>query len=344
MINRNRAGITLIELLIVIAIMLVIVGIAIPSIRTLTEGDAIREASRQLNLFIESERASAVENGFGGIWMERNEKDPNKVTRIYRVKKQDVYTGDFADSVAVVTPPSGNTFNANFSGGQNILFDPKYGDSGININDLIQFGGSGPWYPIVAINPAGGNYQVTCRLDYGKFTGTGGAQDGFSTVAAPPAGSLTYAVQRSPSRSIASAFELPKGTFIDLSNSGFSVRTNAGNYSGGQDFLWPGLPAGHGPIVIMFRNDGSLDRVYDGIGASVFPPSSIFMLVAEDPQNLDLNHNYLDNLHNIWVSISRAKGVVVSSQIAASPTGTNQSHRILLSRDLVKRGHDLSSN
>ena len=58
MIDRKRFGITLVELLIVIGIMLVIVGIAIPAIRTLTEGDTIREASRQLNLFIEAERAN----------------------------------------------------------------------------------------------------------------------------------------------------------------------------------------------------------------------------------------------------------------------------------------------
>ena len=103
MFSRVARGFTLVELLIVITIMLVMVGVAIPTIRLLVKGDKVREAAREVNLFIESARAEAIINGHAGVWLERD-KDLNKVTRIFKVKRPAKYGGDFKDIVCYVRP------------------------------------------------------------------------------------------------------------------------------------------------------------------------------------------------------------------------------------------------
>ena len=62
--SNQRRGFTLVELLVVIGIMLVLVAIALPSIRFLTKGNTVREAARVVNTFIASARSDAATNEF----------------------------------------------------------------------------------------------------------------------------------------------------------------------------------------------------------------------------------------------------------------------------------------
>ena len=70
-IHRPR-GLTLVELLMVISIMVILMAVAIPRIRPAFQDRNIREASRQVNAFFSAAQARAAGTGRPvGVWMER---------------------------------------------------------------------------------------------------------------------------------------------------------------------------------------------------------------------------------------------------------------------------------
>lgn len=297
---RAANGFTLVELMIVIAIMLVVVGIAIPALRTLTKGDSVREAARTVNLFIESARSDAIVNEFGGVWLERND-NANEVTRIFKVKRPPRYSGDFADVKCYVqlihttpgdttTPFDTTEFNILFRQSENSLFYPNAsGQIPIRINDRIQLGGTGPWYQIktspVTVTPSGltADWNVPCfsvtvslnTLSYDSSNSYSGVT--FNNYLVPLAGEINFLIERAPKISSRDYIQLPKGTFIDLKHSGFAVDPTVdqttlvdGERLGGNEFATFDPTAGAPPaasvekvfpVLITFRKDGSVDRV-----------------------------------------------------------------------------------
>jgi len=61
--NRRSRGLTLTELLIVVAVMVVLIGVALPMMKTGMEGKSIREASRHLNTYATLAKSRAAELG-----------------------------------------------------------------------------------------------------------------------------------------------------------------------------------------------------------------------------------------------------------------------------------------
>lgn len=383
--TRIRAGLTLVELLIVIAIMLVLVGIAIPSIRMLTRGDSVREAAREVNLFIESARSDAIANGFAGVWLERGKRG-NKVTRIYKVKRPPKYRGDFANVKCYVRPITLGTGNFDltqfyvyFVQSENTLLQPTAdGTYPIKINDRIQIGGAGPWYQIISIptpdshpsrTDGSGNPLPAMRLTVALNTGLFDHSVVRGTTSpnqylVPLEGEFTFMIERAPMISSREYLQLPKGTYVDLTHSGFAVDPSVdqtslipGSSFGGDEFANnPAQIEKVQPVLILFREDGSVDRVdyqvYPTAAAnpalfapiSQFPRSNIFLLVVSEPENLDPAYNALTDLENLWVMISRTNGTVQTDFVMSSTGAATPGEARALARRAVRDGHDLTSN
>ena len=58
--DRARGGVTLLELLIVITVLMMLVGVALPTMRPALEGRQIREAARSVNIYFSSARSDAM--------------------------------------------------------------------------------------------------------------------------------------------------------------------------------------------------------------------------------------------------------------------------------------------
>lgn len=94
-----RRGVTLIELLIVILIMLMIAAVTMPIIRPALEGRKIREAARIVEVFLNGARNRALQSGKTvGVIFETNRNEPSAVVSLAYAEQPDPYSGDFQGS------------------------------------------------------------------------------------------------------------------------------------------------------------------------------------------------------------------------------------------------------
>ena len=118
--NHIKRGLTLPELMVVIAIALVLAATLIPTVSSLVRNAAVRESSRTLSAYIAGARARAAElQRPVGIWLERFEDTidtTNQITQgsallrggpfqtlnIHLAEVPRPFNGDFANSMARV--------------------------------------------------------------------------------------------------------------------------------------------------------------------------------------------------------------------------------------------------
>ena len=94
---KTSRGLTLIELLTVVTLVIVIAAVAIPAVRILTRDIKIREAARDFQVFLADVQSEAKATGSAGIWIERDPAAPNTSLSVYRVTTPPPYSGDFFD-------------------------------------------------------------------------------------------------------------------------------------------------------------------------------------------------------------------------------------------------------
>lgn len=99
MILHRRRGITLIELLIVIFIILLITSATIPAIQPAIENRRTREGARLLNVFLSAARNRAMEQARPvGVWIERMPGLSEAAVSLHFCETPRPYSGDFLDS------------------------------------------------------------------------------------------------------------------------------------------------------------------------------------------------------------------------------------------------------
>lgn len=311
--SAQRAGMTLVELLTVITIMVILIAVAVPVMRPALKDRKLREASRQVNTFIALAKSKAVEAGRPhGIYIARDANNPNSAYQIFLAETPLPYAGDYLGATAKMLPgsaPTGYAGGAELSDIQDL----------VNQGDYIQFAFKGPHYLITGVDemmppkkvyfqPAPGEPWPRCSTDQANPT------------------SLTFQVFRQPVRMATQPMQLPTGTVIDLENSGFGVSLpNAmnGRPNAGQEFkLAPdaSMPAdlslGVG-IGIMFTPTGSVERIYRRTYGEV-ANETIHLLIGRVEQISALEPNPLkQNLRDggtSWVSIGHQTGTVTTAE------------------------------
>src|SRR5262249_33076497 len=125
--RRHPGGVTLLELLIVLAILLIVTAAAIPLMVPATQNRRMREAARLVSSYFAGARARAIENNRPvGVIMRRFDGNPFSMNLAY-VEVPPPYSGDF----------QGATCNVALGG-------PSFSDSAAN----VPAGYSATWFTL----------------------------------------------------------------------------------------------------------------------------------------------------------------------------------------------------
>ncbi len=305
----DRGGVTLLELLIVITVLMMLVGVALPTMQPALEARQVREAARSVNIYFSSARSAAMSTGRPcGVMIQRLKAQPLCSMDLAQAQVPPPYAGDTVNARAIVTVEGISsgiaTVKAHLS---------NFNASLVERGDLIQFNHQGPMYTITV----GGN-PLTLQIDVSQGLQLPWPKSGQSRPALVP-----YKIFRSPMKSYAAPLQLPGTAVIDLQFSG-------------TDILLPTFPQENAedssPIYIMFAPSGALDRVYcwsqqQGAFVPIEVTEPIYLLVGRrdlvpaPAAGGDPLPNYQD-MRNFWVTINPQTGLVTTVEVAGATVGS----------------------
>jgi prepilin-type N-terminal cleavage/methylation domain-containing protein len=283
----QRPGMTLIELLVTLGIMVVLLAIALPTVKFTFESSRVREASRQLNAFIASAKARAASTGrVVGMWLERDANNLNSCSKVYLAEVPQPYAGAFLTSrVSVATPAVldaqypmysmnlqtavtnyNNTKGLSVTAHYVLIDPPSMGTIQQNWTDAyigslisdgdrfqVQLDHRGVWFQCLRIQ----NYYLIIDDGVNSESYDLIVRRGAQPPNANGQAQFPFQVLRNPRRIDLGILEFPRGTGIDLHASGDPHLDTSGNFdrmSFASGASWP--------IVIMFRPSGRIDRMY----------------------------------------------------------------------------------
>ena len=298
--RRSPRGMTMVELLIVVAVMVILMGIALPVMKTGIEGRKLREAARQVNVCVELAKSIAAETGLPSAVMIEPEFLPGVsepfAVKMYLAETPLPYSGDVVNAKAYVFSNASTatvTFhNANpaVNGAESV----SIGMLGIEHGDLIRFDYKGPTYQLVLTQPIAGPTAVLT----------------LSGSPLPPTGIYSYQIYRQPQKTGAAPLELPKGAVIDLSASGLG---NDNDFNSATNTR---------PIRLMFAPNGRLMRITYARSATPllpdFAPTSTVHLLVGNLENLGTLN--LSDPNTLWVSIGQHSGRVTTAENGGTPS------------------------
>jgi prepilin-type N-terminal cleavage/methylation domain-containing protein len=295
--SGGRRGMTLTELLVVVSIVVLLSASLVPMVQPVLRGQRVREASRQLNVYLAGAQARAVELGRPvGIWIERAGHEPigplnNWYTghRLYLAEQPTSYTGDLYESRVRLLPDAADPtrWEARYD------WDPQ--SPGLSCcdflsaslqqaaatldprlaialpGDMIRFNGRGPYYVIDQIDATSLKFRATVGQGMALTRYVRPAPSNPSELLAYQPG-VRFEIMRRPIKSNSTPLELPRNTGIDLSLSGYGPPYDTPYLllPGYDSFIYQ--PTSFAArfrevhpeydIVIMFKPEGGVDRVY----------------------------------------------------------------------------------
>ena len=354
--RKSFAGLTMIELMIVIAILVAVTAIAIPVVRIVNRDRKIREGAREVNGMLARARDDALITGRSGIEFVRNIRyvDGNGVnfasTSMYLLKFPPPYSGDSVSSrVETIAHINATTFDVSVPA-------PASPTVLINIDDEIQLDYRGPRYRIVAITP-GATMVLRCQIPVDPISGA--PQHPLPPIisSANPQQRVAFKIFRRPVRKESTRVELPAGLFIDLRLSGHLDLGDAdANAATATTFGLAGVTGGATPqqfsVIVMFDGTGSIDRVYPngltsngltsgttGIFPYYIPADPLYMLVVADPTGESPVVDNLANTDNLWLKTDNKSGQTSTSPVSElGSADTVTISRIRKSRGIASQG------
>lgn len=149
-----RRGVTLVELLVVIFVMLLITAITIPVVAPAMKGRQVREAARMVDSYINGARTRALLAAHPyGVMLARQQNNPSACTTLSYCEQPDPYAGDYTASKirllgnggfgAWAAPPALGSYSISPAATDPVfqLFDTGWPNS-VSPGDLIYFGGN----------------------------------------------------------------------------------------------------------------------------------------------------------------------------------------------------------
>jgi prepilin-type N-terminal cleavage/methylation domain-containing protein len=313
---RRRKALTLIELLVVIAVASLLLAAAVPLLRMPLQGRKIREAAREVNLFLNRAKARAAELGRPVGVIIRRAALPNGAIyaqQLYLAELPPPYAGDDSTAHAMIAAP----IDRDMDGRPDWPCSARLYSSALAISlslvskgDLIQFGFQEPAYRITDVSqPDPANQPDVVDVQFEPVRP-------LSTLNPPsPTSNVPFRVFRSPGvnsitgqyviPSIGAPLDLPNGTVIDLTASGIGATSREFGLSSTD-------------VVIMFGPGGNVEQVYGGRQAGGVDPSGMIYLligrldrVYQDPftRGPDTRANLMD-AESIWITVSPQTGKI----------------------------------
>ncbi|MGI8977780.1 MAG: pilus assembly FimT family protein [Pirellulaceae bacterium] len=323
---NRRSGFTLMEMLIVIAIMLLLVIATLPRIKYALDESKVRESSRQLNSYFAMAKARAASTGRPcGLWFVTEKLgDPNATpgvfqsTQLYLAEIPPPYSGDVLESRIVISNIAATQVASSSNGPPWLLnFFPAAGSLTTLVAPgeffLIRFDHKGPIF-----NGRRGDTSLPSPLnDLTRFFIVGGptlppTANGLYDPALNPYAGYQYEIVRNAQR-IGAPLALPRGTTVDLTYSGFG--------NGGTEFY-----SSLNQVMVLFTPTGRVGNAsysyYDTVSGSYLPVSTEatgglhFLVGRPEKVGLPLAESNLVDNKALWVSVGRLTGSVTTTENA----------------------------
>ena len=321
----RRAGMTLVELLVVVAIIGLLAVTVLPNVATTTENRRSREAARVTSTFFAKAQSRAIGRPeWAGVTILPPSTNTAALFAIdlFQANVPQVYRGESYASTATISSSDTGFRRALTFTPDGTIPNPRNVQSG----DLIRFDGRGPWYEL---SGTGAGTKV-------QFRGSTGIQSAAEMVAQterntpwPTTGAPhPFEILRQPVRN-GSAFTIPDSRCVDLAWSGF------GNSSYTR-FVNPGTPVTVPTVTVLFDATGRVRQIFtqNAAGANrVTVTGPVYFLVGRvDRANNDptlastydgtddtkgFNWQYGDSY---WIVIDPASGIVKTSECLPKQT------------------------
>jgi prepilin-type N-terminal cleavage/methylation domain-containing protein len=353
--NRQfgTSGLTLVELLVVITILLIVAGVVLPMAQPALKGRTVREAARQVQVFLAAAQAKAIANQeYMGVRFSRVDLAPD----LPRYNHMD----DIAYQLVEVKLPPPLQFATP------IVAVPSADDK--RRRDLVGFPATPPPSPpfpsgsewkdviehsVISLGSSSVLFRVavvpsvfvpgTISVYLESLSDTCGSA--VSLPLYPPATPLPvkiYLGLTEPRFTVAGSADLPVGAYVDLSWSGTSdLRISPLLNRAKQGKFWDDGK----PVTLVFGPDGSLHLIYGAldtgsVGASpVFrkktdpsinpsvcspfrPQSDVYLLVSGAPKRKERElTNLRPDSGSFWVIVSPETGTVTTTpNVGIDPT------------------------
>jgi prepilin-type N-terminal cleavage/methylation domain-containing protein len=316
--SHRRAGMTLVELLVVVAIIGLLAVTVLPNVASTTENRRSREAARVTSSFIAKAQSRAIGRPeWAGVTILPPPTNTAALFAIdlFQANVPQVYRGESYASTATLS-------------GSSWVRTVGYPADGaipaarsVKKSDLIRFDGRGPWYELTADGGTGVQFRGTPGgvVAANELSGQTERNTPWPTMDSPHA----FEILRQPVRN-GSAFTIPDGRCVDLAWSGYGSSTYT-------PFLVAGTPVTVPAVTVLFDATGRVRQLFtQSPGATpnrITVTGPIYFLVGRvDRANNDptlastydgkddtkgFNWQYGDSY---WIVIDPASGIVKTAE------------------------------
>jgi prepilin-type N-terminal cleavage/methylation domain-containing protein len=351
-VTHPRRGLSLIELLVVVAIFGMIAVTVLPNIAATTESRRSREAARMVTSFIAKAQSRALgRREWSGFMLVATGSTSFSAAELFLADVPAIYRGDTVPALLSISGTTSGSIRTATGTNSQLTLSGSLG-AGVRQNDLIRFDGRNPWYEVAANATTG--TSVTFRIR-GILTGAAkttsnaeGAGQKEHNTPWPAAGlPVPFEILRQPVSS-GSPFSLPDGRVIDLYWSGYGP-PQVGSYmplqTGTTGFATAGAAS-----AVLYDGTGRLRQIQVSLGSTLnrlTVTGPVFLLlgradrvgqaynasVGGSDDSLGANWQYPESY---WIAIDPFTGVAKSAECKPNPVGSTDVERLIDSQDWIR--------
>jgi|GEM_PF-858080 len=356
----RRAGMTLVELLVVITILGLLAVTVLPSLATSAESRRTRETTRTVSSFIAKAQGRAIgRQEWSGLKLMAVNASSAAAIDLFLADVPDAYRGD-TTSAALTISASTATTRTGTSDAISSITGTGIFNLGIRAGDPIRFDGRGPAYKVTGTSATSITFALRGNDVNDPYNDDVG-QTAHNTPWPASGVSHTFEIYRSPQTS-GMPLTLPGGRAIDLYWSGFGppqANQMPGTYRPfvhvKNSFYPAPLAQGVSDISVVFDATGRLRQVFAG-NDRYSTTGPVFLLVGRADRanqayleystftankgaddSIGANWQYPDSY---WVAIDPATGLVRTAECSPedlSWAGLNEYQKLIRSQDWIRQ-------